>query len=61
MKTDKDLLFNLLQGLNYRQTLDELMRDLDYTLGDYRFQNANFYQSVRNIVKHLWVDLRSLE
>lgn len=53
----QSMIFNLLSGIDYSQTLEKIDYNLGYDLGDYNFGNKDgeCRELVRQAAKLLWV------
>lgn len=56
-KTTKAQIFYILEGIDYSKSWDDVEYDLNYTLGDHRFESSETYDLVRRAAMNLWVTL----
>lgn len=48
------MIFNIVKGVDYSQTWEDIEYGLGYTFGDYAFQNHEAIELTTQLVKHSW-------
>jgi hypothetical protein len=56
-QSEQAQMFYILKRIDYSQSWEDVDYDLNYDLGDYRFQSDETYSKVRLAAKSLWVVL----
>lgn len=54
-KNEKAMVFHLLSGLDYSKSLDKVLSDFGYDVGDYRFENRTTVIKMKDAVKQMWL------
>ena len=58
MNSEQRLLFDFLSRVDYDQSLEVILHDVGYNLGDWRFEDMPTDKIIA-LVKHLWIELHT--
>ncbi len=56
----RQMLFHMLAKIHHEDSLDEVIMELGYLSGDYRFNDHRYYDIAERLVKQNWMELHNL-
>lgn len=56
-ESEKSMFFHFLSRINYNQSLEKMIIDIGYDLGDFHFEKKESYEKITRLAIQNWIEL----
>lgn len=60
-QSEQKMMFHLLSSIDFSEPIEKVIYNLSYDLGDFRFENKEYYEVTERLARMLWAELHFLK